>query len=161
MYTSAFLLLGTNLGDRVANLAAARAALNKAGTVINTSPIYQTAAWGKTDQPDFLNQAIELQTSLTPQSLLETCLAIEHQLGRQRLEHWGTRTIDIDIILYGSAIIDTPALQLPHPRMAIRRFVLIPLAAIAPNTIHPLSAQTITQLLSACPDTLPVTPYIT
>lgn len=156
MNTSAFLLLGSNLGDRSQNLAQARLALAAAGRVTAVSALYQTAAWGYTDQPDFYNQAVALETTLDAPTLLDTCLAIERVLGRERLEKWGARTMDIDIIFYGNAIINTSTLQIPHPRMASRRFVLIPLAEIAAGIVDPHSGLTVEKLLENCEDSLAV-----
>ncbi len=157
MTVNAFLLLGSNLGDRTATLTRAQHELETVGVIMAASGFYQTAAWGKTDQPDFINQAVHLQTMLPAQTLLEVCLNIEKYLGRERIEKWGARTLDIDIIFYGDEIINTPTLQVPHPRMHLRKFVLVPLAEIAGPTIDPVSNKTVTQLLDECEDTLEVT----
>jgi 2-amino-4-hydroxy-6-hydroxymethyldihydropteridine diphosphokinase len=152
-----FLLLGTNLGDRAGHLAAARAVLAaRAGHLVNTSALYETAAWGRTDQPGFLNQALALSSSLNAHALLEVMLDIEQSLGRERREHWGPRVIDIDLLLYSDQIIDTPTLQVPHPRMPLRRFALMPLAEIAGDVIHPVLHKKISELLAECPDQLAV-----
>lgn len=152
-----FLLLGTNLGDRAGYLAAARTALaTKAGQVIDASALYETEAWGRTDQPAFLNQAVALSSALDAQTLLKIMLEIEQSLGRERGEHWGPRVIDIDLLLYSDRIIDTPSLQVPHPRMPIRRFALMPLAEIAGNVVHPVLHKRISELLAECPDQLAV-----
>lgn len=152
-----FLLLGTNLGDRAGYLAAARTALAaRAGHVVNASALYETEAWGRTGQPAFLNQAIALSSALEAQTLLKIMLEIEQSLGRERREHWGPRVIDIDLLLYNDLIIDTPSLQVPHPRMPVRRFALMPLAEIAGNVVHPVLHKTISELLAECPDQLAV-----
>lgn len=152
-----FLLLGTNLGDRAGHLATARTALAaRAGHLVNASALYETVAWGRTDQPDFLNQAIALSSSLEAHALLEVMLDIEQSLGRVRREHWGPRVIDIDLLLYSDHVIDTPTLQVPHPRMPLRRFALMPLAEIAGGVIHPVLHKKISELLAECPDQLAV-----
>ena len=153
----AYLLLGSNLGDRAALLHAAQASLAAtAGEVVAASALYETAAWGREDQPAFLNQALALRTALSGEQLLERCLAAERQAGRERLEHWGSRTLDVDILLYGPAIIDQPTLAVPHPRLAGRRFALVPLAEIAPQLRHPQLGLSVAELLARCPDPLPV-----
>ena len=155
--TLAYLLLGSNLGNRAALLAAARQELaTTAGNIVAASGLYETAAWGREDQPAFLNQALALRTQLRPEALLAACQAAEQHAGRQRLEHWGSRTLDVDILLFGEEIIDTPTLQVPHPRLAERRFALVPLAEIAGALRHPQQSETIETLLRCCPDPLPV-----
>jgi 2-amino-4-hydroxy-6-hydroxymethyldihydropteridine diphosphokinase len=149
-----FLLLGSNLGDRPQVLAAAREAIGeKAGSIVTQSAIYETAPWGITDQPAFLNQVIEISTSLLPEDLLRIILNIEHDLGRVRYERWGARVIDIDILYFGQTVMDSARLTLPHPRIQDRRFVLAPLAEIAPRFLHPLLQKTSSKLLEECPDT--------
>lgn len=149
-----FLLLGSNLGDRPQVLAAAREAIAElAGSIVNQSAVYETAPWGITDQPAFLNQVIEISTFLLPEDLLRIILNIEHDLGRVRYERWGARVIDIDILYFGQTIMDSARLTLPHPRIQDRRFVLAPLAEIAPGFAHPLLQKTSAQLLKECPDT--------
>lgn len=154
---TASLLLGSNLGDRSALLRAARAALSAtAGEIVAVSALYETAAWGREDQPAFLNQALLIRTYLSAEDLLTHCLAAEHHAGRQRLEHWGSRTLDVDILLYGNELIDQPHLIIPHPRLAERRFALVPLAEIAGTGQHPKLGQLISEMLAQCPDPLPV-----
>lgn len=149
-----FLLLGSNLGDRPQVLAAAREAIGEqAGSVVNQSAVYETAPWGITDQPAFLNQVIEISTSLPPEDLLRIILNIEHDLGRVRYERWGARVIDIDILYFGQTVMDSARLTLPHPRIQDRRFVLAPLVEIAPNFLHPVLQKTSSRLLEECPDT--------
>lgn len=133
--TRAFLALGSNIGDKAENLRAARNAIATlpGTTVLATSSVYRTPPWGKTDQDWFANAAIAVETPLAPLALLEACLAIEIQLGRIRRERWGPRVIDIDVLMHGDARLTSERLTLPHPAMAERAFVLIPLREIAPD----------------------------
>ena len=157
MKKTAFLLLGTNLGDRKKNLSVARNTIDvEVGTIIKASSIYQTAAWGKTDQPDFLNQALKVETTLSPNGILEKILKIEQGMGRRRDEKWGERIIDIDILLYEKEIVHSLRLTLPHPQLQHRRFALEPLAEIAGTEIHPTLALTVRAMLEQCADTLKV-----
>lgn len=152
-----FLLLGTNLGDRKKNLSIARNAIEvSVGTILKASSIYQTAAWGKTDQPEFLNQALEVQTSLSPEEVLAEILKIEYTMGRRRDQRWAERIIDIDILLFEKEMISSTALKIPHPELAGRRFALAPLAEIAGGVTHPVLQLTIQEVLAQCPDLLEV-----
>ncbi|HCY7593205.1 TPA: 2-amino-4-hydroxy-6-hydroxymethyldihydropteridine diphosphokinase [Staphylococcus aureus] len=137
----AYLGLGSNIGDRESQLNDAIKILNEYDgiNVSNISPIYETAPVGYTEQPNFLNLCVEIQTTLTVLQLLECCLKIEECLHRVRKERWGPRTLDVDILLYGEEMIDLPKLSVPHPRMNERAFVLIPLNDIAANVIEPRS----------------------
>ena len=154
------ILLGSNLGDRLANLQQAIASIASFSTILQQSNIYQTAAWGNTDQADFLNQAIEIQTNQTAENLMHALLAIESQMGRVRLQKWEPRIIDLDIIFYESAIHTTDFIQIPHPEMQNRAFVLKPLLDLIPHFEHPILKQTISQLWEKCPDQLEVSLFV-
>ena len=148
-----YLSLGSNVGDREANLLAAIAALPPAGVhVKQLSSIYETEPVDYLDQPWFLNCVVEAETELAPQALLQAMRSIEVQLGNKKEFAKGPRKIDLDILLYGNESIDTPELQVPHPRMLERKFVLIPLAEIAPNLRHPSWKSGVAHLLAATPD---------
>ncbi len=155
---TAYLLLGSNLGDRQTVLEQAIALLAlRAGMVVARSSFYETAAWGKTDQPAFLNLALQIETTLTPLALLDQALGIEAELGRVRIEKWGERIIDIDLILFGAEVIDIPGrLQVPHPHMQERKFVMVPLAEIAPLVVHPVLHATISLIAQNLTDNLSV-----
>lgn len=152
-----FLLIGGNIGDRLQNLNQAITGLSATcGPVIQQSAVYETAAWGKTDQAAFLNQALVLTTSLTAQELITAILSVEEHMGRLRMEKFGPRVIDIDILFFNDEIMDEPNLTIPHPQLQNRRFVLVPLHEIAPKLVHPVLQKTIEQLLAECPDELEV-----
>ncbi|WP_156481659.1 MULTISPECIES: 2-amino-4-hydroxy-6-hydroxymethyldihydropteridine diphosphokinase [unclassified Anabaena] len=149
--------LGSNLGDSLAILAAA---IQELATIDGikletTSSWYRTKAVGP-PQPDYINGCAIVQVEMSPQELLETLLAIEQKFGRVRQEHWGARSLDLDILLYDDLMIDTPTLQIPHPRMQQRAFVLVPLAEIAPDWIDPVSGLAIKELVKKvdCSDVL-------
>lgn len=157
MNNFAFILLGSNLGDRSANLEVARLKISRQiGEIVTTSSIYKTAAWGNTNQPDFYNQTIELNTVLSPGEVLTNTLAIEREMGRTRNEKWEPRIIDIDILFYGDLILNSRELTIPHPQIPHRRFTLLPLHEIASDFIHPSLNKSITQLLEECIDPLEV-----
>jgi len=156
----AYLLLGSNMGDRAAHLQQAQQLLAAtAGEIVAASACYETAAWGLEDQPAFLNQALAIRTILAAPALLAACLATEQHAGRERHQRWAARTLDVDILLYGDAIIQTPTLTVPHPALPGRRFALTPLVEIAPQLVHPQLGQTIAELLASCPDLLAVTKW--
>ena len=152
-----YLLIGGNVGNRHQNLERARQLIEaKAGKLLNQSAIYETEAWGKEDQPPFLNQVLHVETALEPQALLQAILQAELEMGRQRDERYGPRTIDIDILLFNDLTLETPELIIPHPQLQQRRFALMPLAEIAATEIHPLLKKSIDELLLECPDKLGV-----
>ncbi|MEY5068954.1 MAG: 2-amino-4-hydroxy-6-hydroxymethyldihydropteridine diphosphokinase [Bacteroidota bacterium] len=152
-----FLLLGSNMGDCVQLLAEARKQLEfQVGKLLRSSALYQTAAWGNTEQSDFINQVIKMETRLDPQKLLGTILAIEKEMGRLREVKWGPRTIDIDILYYEQEVINLPELKIPHPNLHQRAFTLVPLCEMEPLWLHPVLHQTNHQLLMAIDDVLSV-----
>ena len=126
------------------------------GTVIQKSALYETAAWGKTNQPSFYNQVLEVKSSLSPEEILLAINTIEAELGRVRKEKWGERIIDIDILYYGKKLINSDQLTIPHPGIPDRRFTLVPLVEIAPSFVHPTQKKTNQQLLNECIDPLEV-----
>jgi 2-amino-4-hydroxy-6-hydroxymethyldihydropteridine diphosphokinase len=147
-----YLALGSNIGDRESNLRAAILSFSTAGiTVLRESPVYETEPVGFADQRWFLNMVVEAETALFPMQLLTRTRKIERALGRVRTVPNGPRTIDIDILLYANAVVRTPRLEIPHPRMHERRFVLAPLADLSPTLRHPVLRQTVRQLLEAAP----------
>jgi 2-amino-4-hydroxy-6-hydroxymethyldihydropteridine diphosphokinase len=156
-----YILLGSNLGNREQNLSLA---LDKiaavVGRILAQSSIYQSEPWGISQQPQFLNRVAEVNSRNDPHRVLSKLLSIETELGRERLEKWGPRTIDLDILFFNDRVIQTETLIVPHPGIAMRRFVLVPLCEIAPNFFHPLLEKNCRQLLKECTDPLEVSPYI-
>jgi len=158
--TRIYLSLGSNLGDRAANLERALAALGDAGiAILRCSSIYLTEPVGLAAQPWFLNCAVEADTALMPLQLLHALRRIERELGSRKLTPQGPRVIDLDILLYGTSVIGSRELQVPHPRMTERRFVLVPLAELAPQLHHPGLGATIADLLAATRDAASVRPW--
>ena len=154
-----YLCLGGNIGDRQKALELANAKINQIiGEVSLKSPIYETEAWGVDNQQAYLNQCIEVKTELMPNELILSLLSIEKELGRERSISltYQSRTIDIDILLFNNEVIETEELIVPHPRLHLRKFVLIPLNAIAPNYLHPIFYKTIFSLLNESLDHLEV-----
>ena len=143
-----YLTLGTNLGDRLANLRAAIDAFPPSIVHRQSSHIYETPPWGYTDQPAFLNMAVKCETDLDAASLLKRLKQIEVQIGRQQSFRWGPRLIDMDILFYDDLVLESESLTIPHPRLHQRAFVLVPLADIALDLIHPVFQKTIAELLS-------------
>ena len=155
--STAYLLIGGNLGNRSAYLQQAIELIQQScGNIVHSSAIYITAAWGVTDQPSFYNQAISVETVLTPKALMQELLQIEVTMGRKRTIKMGPRTIDLDILLIDGLIMSTSLLTLPHPALPFRRFALLPLCEIAPAIIHPVLHKTILHLLADCTDELDV-----
>lgn len=152
-----YLLLGSNMGNSKQQLAKVILHIEKKiGRVTRKSGLYQTAAWGKTDQPDFLNQVIVVETGLPAIKIMQTILTIETTMGRIRTEKNAPRIIDIDILFFGKQIIHEKDLVIPHPAIQVRRFVLVPLNELSPNLVHPILKKSIHQLLLKCPDKLDV-----
>lgn len=153
--SEAYLLIGGNLGDRAEHLKAAiQGIIQNCGAVLNSSSVYETAAWGVAAQPDFLNQVLRIETSLSPHELLKRILMIEQSIGRIRREKNGARNIDIDILYFDNLVIDEEGLKIPHPRIAQRRFVLKPLSEIAGGWKDPVLGKTVNSMLQECTDPL-------
>ncbi len=148
-FTTAYLGLGTNLGDREGNLRQALKELDALPTMERdrTSSIYETAPVGVTEQPDFLNLVVSVRTRLSPHELLDVLQGVENKMGRVRTVRWGPRVIDLDLLLYGELVVETPELTVPHPRLQERSFVLMPLAEIAPALVPPGGSEAIEKLL--------------
>jgi 2-amino-4-hydroxy-6-hydroxymethyldihydropteridine diphosphokinase len=142
-----YLGLGSNVGDRLANLRAAVRALPPEVSVVLESAVYETPPWGVEDQPGFLNMALKGETELMPAALRDHVKRIERKVGRTETFRWGPRVIDIDILLYDDRIVDTPKLVIPHAQMHKRPFVLVPLVSIAPDVVHPALGLSMRELL--------------
>jgi 2-amino-4-hydroxy-6-hydroxymethyldihydropteridine diphosphokinase len=157
MSASVYLLLGSNLGDRLQHLQFGQREISRlVGQIVTTSSVYKTAAWGEVQQPDFYNQVISINTLLKPVALLDLILAIEKEAGRIREEKWGPRTLDIDILFYDDQVVSSNRLTIPHPEIQNRKFTLLPLDEIAHGLIHPVLKKTVGQLLLDTRDELPV-----
>lgn len=155
-------ILGSNQGDKCRILRQAVSILAaEAGRVTGKSSLYETASWGFESNENFLNQVVLFETPLSPSHFLDCCLQTEARLGRIRTQdgpRYASRPIDIDLLFYDSLIIETPELQIPHPRLSERNFVLVPLTEVMPGFMHPVLKKTIAQLLAECPDTCAVHP---
>ncbi len=152
-YINVYLSIGSNMGDRLEYVRAASMAVHKTiGKIARKSRLYETQAWGKTDQEPYLNQVIMINTTLDPRKLLEEIDQIEKELGRERKEKWGPRTVDIDILFYGRRIVRDKGLEVPHPELHNRMFVLAPLLEITPELEHPVLHKTIDELFMECRD---------
>ncbi|WP_111671452.1 2-amino-4-hydroxy-6-hydroxymethyldihydropteridine diphosphokinase [Algoriphagus litoralis] len=152
MQTEVVLSLGGNKGDREKLLFRAIELLNDHFQLIKVSKIYQTAAWGGKAKGDFLNQLALISTGLDPEEVLDIIQEIERDLGRTREEHWGDRTMDIDILYFGSLEINSDRLKIPHPYIADRKFILVPLSEFLPDKIHPTTGRLPLEMLEACKD---------
>lgn len=160
-HSTAYLLIGGNLGDRPVNLGKARKSIHAlAGSIIAASSIYETEPWGLAGQPDFLNQVLEIQTSLPPERLLEILQEIEAGFPQNKSTKYGARHMDIDILFFDDRVIDSSTLTVPHPQLHLRNFALVPLAEIAPGLYHPVFKKQIKELLDASPDSLDVHKFI-
>jgi 2-amino-4-hydroxy-6-hydroxymethyldihydropteridine diphosphokinase len=162
MFSTVYLLLGSNRGDRFEALQQARSLISqRAGTIIKASTLYETAPWGFADEIYFLNQVVCIETLLPPFDLLSELLSIETSIGRTRpTKNYSSRVIDVDILFYNDQIIDHDQLKIPHPRLHLRRFTLAPLSEIACGFIHPLFGKSIATLLEECHDKMSVTSLI-
>lgn len=156
-----YLLLGSNSGDRIGALAGAESSIQRQiGRIINKSALYSTQPWGFESETHFLNQVLQVKTTMSPHEILKTILKIETALGRKRGSvRYESRIIDIDILLYGDLLLNNPDLQIPHPRMHQRKFTLAPLAEIAGQLVHPLLQKKINQLYKDCEDKMKVEVY--
>jgi 2-amino-4-hydroxy-6-hydroxymethyldihydropteridine diphosphokinase len=153
MPTIAYIGVGSNVGNREANCRKAFELLGETGRVISVSSLYCTEPVGYKEQEDFINAVVSIETDLSARELLSACRAIEGRLGRKRTLRWGPRTIDLDILLYGDQMINQSNLVIPHPLMAMRKFVLVPLVEVAPGAVHPILHKTAEQLLRELKDT--------
>lgn len=155
--SKAYLLLGSNIGDRNKMITNAAEQISaNAGEIINRSSIYETAAWGNEKQQPFLNQVLVISTKHSPEKLLSILLQVEEDLGRHRTEKNAPRSIDIDILFFNNRIINKPFLSIPHPQLQNRNFVLVPLLELDPGKKHPVFKKSILELMAICPDNLAV-----
>ena len=148
MSHTVYIALGTNIGDRAENMQQALKKLESIMQVEERSPIYETPPWGLVDQPDFLNQVVRGETELSPVELIKALKEIESEMGRVPTIRYGPRLIDLDLLLYDDLVFETEKLSIPHPRMRGRAFVLVPLADLAPEIIHPVYGETVIEMLA-------------
>lgn len=148
MSHTVYIALGTNIGDRAENMQQALKELESIMQVEERSPIYETPPWGLVDQPDFLNQVVRGETELSPVELIKALKEIESEMGRVPTIRYGPRLIDLDLLLYDDLVFETEKLSIPHPRMRGRAFVLVPLADLAPEIIHPVYGETVIEMLA-------------
>ena len=151
MSTTAYISLGSNIGDREGNLREAIERLHGLGEVSATSSLYETEPVEFTEQPWFLNCVVALETEMSARQLLRGMLEMEREMGRERIQPKGPRVIDLDIVLFGEQVVEEPGLEIPHPAMHLRRFVLEPLEEIAPEARHPRLNRTVRQILADLP----------
>jgi 2-amino-4-hydroxy-6-hydroxymethyldihydropteridine diphosphokinase len=148
MSHTVYIALGTNIGDRAENMQQALKKLESIMQVEERSPIYETPPWGLVDQPDFLNQVVRGETELSPVELIKALKEIEAEMGRVPTIRYGPRLIDLDLLFYDDLVFETEKLSIPHPRMRGRAFVLVPLADLAPEIIHPVYGETVIEMLA-------------
>lgn len=159
--TIAYLGLGSNKGERISYLLRAKAEIEKIGDtkILRQSSVYETEPWGNTDQDEYLNSVIEIETSLDPGTLLKELKSIEQRLGRSESKKWAEREIDIDLLFYGDVVLHNEIMRVPHPQIENRNFVLVPMNELSPDFVHPVLKKTVSQLLKETDDKLKVSDF--